>query len=111
MKYRFIGRNTAMNKTYRAEGNTFKDLFYTLVDNEVMHWDALDSYLADEYGVNNDDYDWENEPQEAQEKWEKDYYSAIEKMQDFEWIDVMARANGNAYYQEIYNNETNERIA
>ena len=109
MTYKFIGKNTAMNQTYRAEAESFEGLFRKLVDQGVMHHDDLEAYISDEYGVFNDDYDWENDPK-AYEKYDDAFENAVMKMADEDWLDVMARSNGNAYYQEVYN-ENGERVA
>lgn len=108
MTYYFVGKNTALNHVYKAEGETFEEIYQSLVDRDIMHADSRDKYIADVFGVDIENYD--TDTRGGWLEYEKEYYKCVQKLEDKDYIDIMKLDRGNAYYQEICD-ESGKRVA
>ena len=83
-KYRFSGNPTDFRTNWNIYGNSFNEIWNTLVDIGVMHTDT-----AEELGFN-----FETNP----------------PMEEDDFLKIMEADTGNAYYQSIYEKDENGKL-
>lgn len=104
LKIKWVGRNTAMNIKWEAEADSYRDLWYELLEKRVVHDDEYDRYVFNKEGVTEDDFKIDND-------WDTDKYDEFMSdvmLDEDEWKDLIESCDGNAYYQYFYefNEET-----
>ncbi len=101
-KYLFVGRDTAGIRSYRAYGNSFKELFDQLVDQGVMHYETLEDYVVDKYP----ELKKLVEKAETEESSVDALSEAVSARSVFldedDYENILRLDDGNAFYQEIY---------
>ena len=100
------GQNTQRNITWTEEANTYKELYYKLIDKNII---SVEDYFPDEeyrlnkVGLRSRDFDGDiaEEYKYDFQEWYEDVTKDVPEITEEEYSLIIKGEKGNAYYQEF----------
>ena len=98
------GQNTFKNVTWNAEADSYKELYFELIDRDIISIEdgyPDEIFLLDKVGLKMADFD------EHEEEYDYEYQAWFEKVTDGleltedDYKYIISQEKGNAYYQEF----------
>ncbi|EJD5757467.1 TPA: hypothetical protein REB19_001503 [Staphylococcus pseudintermedius] len=100
----YTGKTTDMNKTYRAEGSTYEEVYNNFVEKygyDVLDEDIYEIQLLKKNGENLDEYDVDFDGIHNLEKLEEFRESNYTNLEDDDYRELFENSSTQVYYHEF----------
>lgn len=101
---KWVGQPTHMRWKWVCYYNSASELMKELLDRDVIHYDDIEDYVAEENGIEKCDGDseWKD-----LEEYQTKVSEALSEMDDDEIERMISYQTGNAYYQDFFKLDEN----